>query len=87
MKRNRTESQSQAIGRAIAAHKAAKENKRINSQMTREFGAPEFFEFQGTRIQEEQAQIQEFLDNNKGNTERFQKLPYANGYRVSNNPY
>jgi len=87
MKRNRTSSQSLAIGKAIAAHNAAKESRRINSQMTREFGAPALREFQGNCRQEEQTKIQEFLENNKDNTESFQELPYANGYRVSNNPY
>lgn len=76
--------QSQMIGKEIAAHHAAKESKRIRSQMTREFGAPEFFEFQDGLRQEEQSRIQEFVENNRGNTERFQKLSYANGWRVIN---
>lgn len=81
------EYQSKRIANEIMQHKQRKQRRAIENKMRREFGNQEYNTFQNFIDNDESAQIRRFIENNQGDASKFQELPYANGYRVSNSLY
>ena len=75
--------QSKIMKNEVSARESAVKQQKISDELTREFGYEAFIELQSFNRGSEQSQIQEFVENNKEDKNKFQQLPYANGWRVT----